>query len=205
MKQPIAILGAGGFALEAFSWIQQASDYEIAAFFSDGPETQIYDRQVFHNFDAIRYCQFIVAVGDPRLRRQMWERAIAFGLQPCLPIIHPTAVCGANSTIGRGSIVCPKAVVTCDVSIELNCLVNIGATIGHEAKLGMHVNVAPGANISGRVIIDEGAYIGTNAAIREGKRVGAYAVIGMGTAVVKDVEAEQTVVGAAMRSLASVQ
>jgi len=84
---------------------------------------------------------------------------------------------------------------------------NLNYTVGHDCIINNFVNIAPGANISGNLLIEQRAYIGTNAAILKGRsfenkiRIGKFSVVRAGSVVTKDVKNNATVVGIPARSL----
>jgi acyl-[acyl carrier protein]--UDP-N-acetylglucosamine O-acyltransferase len=74
-------------------------------------------------------------------------------------------------------------------------IVNTGATVDHDCRLGDFVHVAPGAHLCGGVTVDEGALLGVGCAVAPGVRIGAWATVGAAAAVVADVPAGATVIG----------
>lgn len=201
MKQPLVIMGSGGFGREALSWVDPEV-FDVLAFYDEAtPRPEVCDIEVVRDIRRLKFCQFLVAVGDPKLRRMMWDQAVAAGLHPCLPIIHETAVIGAELNIGRGAIVCPNTVITVGVTIGQNTLVNLACTLGHDSVLGDHSVLSPGVNVSGNVRIGEGCQLGTNSSVRERVTIGDGAVVGMGAVVLKDVHSGAVVVGNPARPL----
>lgn len=196
-KKPLVILGAGGFAREAFSWLPHEK-YQVEAFYSVDavPGQSIFGIPVLAELEPFRFADFLLAVGDPSVKVAIYDLASSrHGLKLCDPIIHPASVLGRDCRVGRGSIVCPQAVLTTNVEIGIGVLVNLGVTIGHDSEINDFATLSPGANISGHCKIGQQAYIGTNACIRDGVGVEAFATVGMGAVVVKTVPRGKTVVG----------
>jgi sugar O-acyltransferase (sialic acid O-acetyltransferase NeuD family) len=198
MSTQLIILGAGGFAKEAFSWATSVG-YNVAAFYEEatpGAEPRaIFQTPVVNSLKAFYGMTFVAAVGNSKLRERLTGQAMGMGLVQCSPITHRSVISGVNVTADPGTIICPNVVLTADIHIGMGCIINIGATIGHDCQIGDFVTIAPGANISGGVIIQNHAYIGTNACIREGKLISESGTIGMGSVVVKDTEPYCTVMG----------
>jgi sugar O-acyltransferase (sialic acid O-acetyltransferase NeuD family) len=185
-KTPLVIVGAGGFAREVFRAV--AHCHVVTSFVAEGEKGNraihgIPVKPFFHKNDQGHF--FIVAVGDPKTRERLFNRALAAGLVPCPPVVHPTAWVG-DAELGEGSIVCANTSITTNVKVGKSVIINLNCTIGHDAVLKSFVTVSPGANISGNVIVGERSYIGTGATIREKIKVGAQSVLGMGAVLVKE-------------------
>ena len=195
VHKQIVILGAGGFAREAYCWARDAGR-EVVAFLSEQRELQkIYGISVVNDPSFLKGLEFVIGTGAPRTTHKLVNLARNAGMFPADPIVHPSAVLGEEVYIGLGSIICPGVTITCDAVIGMYCLLNLNATVGHDAKLGDFCSVAPGANISGRCDIGSFSYLGTNCALREGIDVGIGSTIGMGAVVTKNVPDEETWVG----------
>jgi acetyltransferase EpsM len=74
-------------------------------------------------------------------------------------------------------------------------VVNTGAIIEHDVRVGSLAIVSPGATVGGGAVLDEDCFIGLGATIRDHVTVGLGAMVGMGAVVVKDVCAGQVVAG----------
>lgn len=201
MKKPILIVGAGGFAREAYSWLP--STYQVEAFYTSNflEKTTVFGVPTVSEFQGMRGIDFLVAIGDPAVRKSMFFRAVKAGLMPCAPIVHQSATIGRDVRVGRGSIICPQAVITTNVVLGTGALVNLGATIGHDCEIGDFVTLSPGANVSGNVRVSDLCYLGTNCSIRENTHLGRESTVAMGSAVVKHVDPHTTVAGVPARLL----
>jgi sugar O-acyltransferase (sialic acid O-acetyltransferase NeuD family) len=193
----LVILGAGGFAREVFCWVHP-EQYQIIGFFTelDGGPNEIFDVQVVRSLEGLPFdTDFVVAVGDPKLRGRLFDQALKTRLPPAMPIIGPHVVVGRDIRIGHGSIVCPGSTLTTNVTIDVGVIVNLHCTIGHDCHLKSFVTLSPGVNLSGNVSVGEGSYIGTNAAVREKLRIGSGSVLGMGAVLTKDLPDGETWTG----------
>ena len=112
--QPIVVLGAGGFGREVADVVHAVNEaaaeplWELLGYVDDGsPDEQLLarrdERLVGTSADLPRLAPaaFVVAVGDPRVRRRLAELAVAAGLRPAV-LVHPSATFGRDS--GRPSI-----------------------------------------------------------------------------------------------------
>ena len=137
---------------------------------------------------------FVVGIGDNRLRAAAFDLALRRGLTP-IALIHPSVTSLGDAVIHAGAQVCASAVIGVGAVVEADAVVNTGATIDHHNFIGRHAFVAPGVHLAGRVTVGEGAHVGIGASIREGLSVGPWSVVGAGAAVVNNVPAGETWVG----------
>lgn len=182
----LIILGAGGFAREAFCWID---DRIVAGFYAPKLyEEKLMGVKVYNELTTLRGMEFLVALGDPKARAAAVLVAEAAGLVPCRPIVHWRSTVGRYVDIGVGSILCPGVVLTTNVTIGKHCLLNLNATVGHDVIIKDYVTLSPGVNISGNCVIQDFCYIGTNASVREKTHIAACSTVGMQSGVVRPIE-----------------
>jgi len=67
-----------------------------------------------------------------------------------------------------------------------HCIVNTGASVDHDVKIGDFVHVAPYCTRCGEVEVGEGTWVWAGTTIIQGVRVGRNCFIGAGSVVVKD-------------------
>jgi sugar O-acyltransferase (sialic acid O-acetyltransferase NeuD family) len=140
------------------------------------------------------------AVGNNSPRRELFKLALSHGLQP-LSIVHSSATCSEQVSIGEGAQILAGAIVNCGVFLGRNTIVNTGAIIEHDCQIGDHVHIATGARLGGCVTVEEEAHIGLGASIRQGIKIGKCAIVGAGATVVKHVDDGVTVAGVPARPL----
>jgi len=204
-RQRIAVVGSGGHARET-AWtireMEQAGEPVTFAGFIVKDAADIEDEHVLGDDDWLRANRSAVdglAIG---LGMASMRTAVASRLLPDFdkswwpPIIHPRAICDRLSCrFGPGVMVGAGAVLTVNITMEPFSLVNFGATVGHESRIGRGSVVMPGANISGGVDIGDEVLIGTGAQVLQYLRIGDRAVVGAGAVVTKDVPPGATVLG----------
>lgn len=204
MNRRIVVLGAGGQARELAWYLRDLGDQCVGFVVSDlgklgendsrdnvvGDESWI-DAHVA-DIDGLA-----LGIGTPAARLRVAQRLRA--RHPSLPwptIVHPSATLDRETTkLGEGVMVGAGAVLTTNIVLEDMCMVNFGATLGHEAHIGRGSVVNPGANVSGGVHVGEGCLIGTGSQILQYLHVGAHSTVGAGAVVTKNVPAEVTVMG----------
>jgi len=149
---------------------------------------------------------FLVAIGGHygRDRVTIQYHLASSGLMPLIAR-HRTAFVADDCTIGVGSQILAQSAVCAEVQMGCACIVNTGATIDHECRLGDGVHVCPGAHLAGCVQVGDYAMIGTGAAVLPRVAIGEGAIIGAGAVVLRDVPNYSMVVGNPARILRRIE
>ncbi len=205
----IVILGAGGQAREA-AWLIRDINREGAAYKFLGyivgdlaklgeqdSRNDVLGDESWLAANREQVDGLVVGIGDPSIRSRVAEGLLVrFPEMEWPALIHPSSVFDRESCmVSPGVQICAGAVCTTDIVFESFALVNFGATVGHDARIGRACVINPGANISGGVILEDRVLVGTGAQVLQYRRVGAGAKVGAGAVVVKDVPRGITVVG----------
>lgn len=145
-------------------------------------------------FDMESNPKIHIAFGSPFLRRKIGEKIKVKGACD-LTIIHPNAFIAGSSRIGRGSIICSHSTINSNVSIGDYTLINNHVLVEHDTMIAPYASISPGTVVGGRCIIGDSAFIGSSVTILARTRIGKESIIGMGSMVLKDVEAGQLYYG----------
>jgi len=129
--------------------------------------------------------QFIVTIGNNRIRANVFGKMIGRGLIP-INAIHPRANIGANLNIGTGNMIMAAAIINSFSKIGNAVIINSGAIIEHECMIEDYAHIAPGAVLAGNVKVGHHSFIGANAVIKEGVTIGNKVIIGAGSVVIRD-------------------
>lgn len=140
----------------------------------------------------------VVAVGDNRLREELFTQCVEAGLSP-LPVVHGWSWVSPEATIAAGSVVLAGAVVNPEARIEENAVINTCAAVDHDCVVERSAHVGPGARLAGGVRVGRGSLVGLGASVGPGVRIGTGAVVGAGSVVLRDVPDGLTVVGVPAR------
>jgi len=198
----IVIVGAGGNAREVAGIIRDINSFgtnelEFVGFLADSQGE--YNSPVLGGFDWLesnRVDYLAMGIGSPAAKLKVGRQLSRLFPDVKWPaLIHPTAHVGDTCKLGRGAIICVKAIATEHVHIGEFAQLNFGCTVGHEARIGDGCLINPGSNISGGVQIGEGTMIGTGAQVLQYLTIGARSVVGAGAVVTRDIPAGVTVYG----------
>ena len=131
-----------------------------------------------------KYDKAIVTIGSCQIRKQIVD---SIEVEEYVNAIHPTAIISPYSVIDPGTVIMQGAIVQSSAHIGRHCIINTGASVGHDVILGDFVHVAPHATITGGVEIGEGTWIGAGAVVKQGIKIGRNCMIGVGSVVVDDI------------------
>lgn len=139
---------------------------------------------------------FCITIGNPhgRTRIKLHQELKEKGLMP-ITLAHHTAFISQNAKIGKGSQVMAGSVISSEVEIGQDCIINTNATVDHESFLESGVEIAPGATLCGLVNVGINGFVGAGATVLPRVQIGSDAIVGAGAVVTKNVEKGQTVVG----------
>lgn len=136
--------------------------------------------------------------GSDRLSLLEWLQQR--GIQP-LTVIHPRAFVASDAEIGEGAQILAMSAICANVKLGCGVIVNTSASIDHDCVIGPGVHVGPGVNLAGEVRVDEYAFIGTGAVVLPRIKIGHRAIVGAGAVVIRDVMADEVVVGNPARGI----
>jgi sugar O-acyltransferase (sialic acid O-acetyltransferase NeuD family) len=200
----IYIVGAGGFGRELYWWLAQSPDrgraWTLAGFLDDNAGALSgFDYPAKVVGPILGYCPkpgdlLAVAVSQPKAKKPVVDALLSAGAE-FLTYVHPQAHVGGNVKLGRGTIVCPGAILTCDIVVGEFTTINVNATIGHDARVGDFCLISPHCDITGFVHVGNGVFMGTHAHIIPKIKVGNNAILGAGTTVISNVDDGATIVG----------
>lgn len=188
----ITLYGAGGHCYAIIELIKSLNNYNPIHILDDDPKQEkILDIPVLKPKNDISPKNLCISIGNNKNRKKI---ATSFNVDFPL-FIHKSAVHYPSTSIGKGTVVLPNAVLDADSKIGDFCIVNNNATISHNVILGNFVHIAINVAIAGGVKVDEGALIGAGSVVLPNIKIGKWAIVGAGAVVTKDVPDYATVIG----------
>lgn len=202
MKDKVLIYGSSGHGKVVIDIVEQERKYQIDGVIDDDPAIQGQDLCGYPilggfellNGDAYRDCKLILAIGDNRARKRLWEKVKELGYELACAI-HPSAQVAREVSIGPGTVLMANTAINSGTKVGENVIVNTGATIDHDCILGNYVHISPGAHLAGNIKVGELSHIGIGASVIHGVRIGKGVIIGAGAAVIDDIPDNVTAVG----------
>lgn len=129
----------------------------------------------------------LIAIGNPNLRKQVYERLQDAGCR-FTTYIHPSVYLAASATVMNGVIVCPGSVINAGAFLDVGSVINVCCSIGHGAVVGKHSVLSPYSALNGDAVIGELCFLGTRATIFPGVKVGDNCTVDSHSYVKKSVE-----------------
>jgi sugar O-acyltransferase (sialic acid O-acetyltransferase NeuD family) len=149
--------------------------------------------------EQYRGSEILVAIGDTRVRRRIYEKVRRDGFSPAVlraggSWIAETASIGKGSQLFFGAIVSENAIVGENVILNFHCCVS------HDSVINAHCTLAPRVAIAGRVVVEREVTIGIGATVINGSSkqalvIGEGAFVGAGACIIRDVEPGSVMVG----------
>lgn len=140
---------------------------------------------------------FLLTMGDMKIRKELTERIISMGgFVPTL--IHPTALVSPHANISdNGVLIEAQTIVQSDVLIKEGAFICGQSMICHQAKLDEYCFIGPQALVGAVNHVGPFAFIGQKSLLisRKNIEVGENAMVGAGSVVTRSVVPESVVVG----------
>lgn len=195
MKKVI-IIGASGHAKVIADIVIKGGD-ELVGFLDDNaalPEKIIgypYLGIVDKYLDYSENCYFIIGIGNNSIRKKIAEKISV----NWYTAIHPSAQIAIDVQICEGTAIMANVVVNTSASIGKHCIINTGAIVEHDNKLGDYVHISPNATLCGTVSVGNSTHIGAGVTVKNNTTICDNVIVGAGGVVVKDIDEKGIYIG----------
>lgn len=199
------IIGAKGFAKEVLEVVHCLNQLDNLVFYDDVnqdiPDLLFNQFQVLKSMDAAAHyfktvdTKFTIGIGNPVLRKQMYDAFLVIGGQ-LVSCISPSADVGSfDITIGVGTTILSGAKLSNGTKIGKGCVIYYNSIITHDCVVGDFVEISPSVTLLGRCRIGSFSQLGSNTTILPDVTIGKNVIIGAGTVVTQDIPDDSLVVG----------
>ncbi len=143
--------------------------------------------------------EIAISLGEPKYRRILYERVKAAGYR-LAQMIDPKSHISPVVSLGEGVIIMNDGLSGL-ISIGDNVLIFSQAVIGHNSTIGSNCVISVTSFIGGSCAIGNDVYIGPHAMVKDRLTVGNRAVVGMGAALLTDLNDDYAAFGNPARAL----
>jgi sugar O-acyltransferase (sialic acid O-acetyltransferase NeuD family) len=190
-KRPIAVIGSSGHALSVLDTAVSAGFTPVAVIDSHCQNDSLAGLQCLANLSELdlESVYLCLGIGTNFLREKAFqELSSQFPGSRFPAIIHETAYVSPSAELADGVVVMAQVSIGPKTSVHMGALVNTGASLDHESRLGEFASLGPGARTAGNVDIGARTMVGMGASILQGLSIGADTVIGANSLVREDVD-----------------
>jgi len=199
------IVGAGGFGRELYWWLHSHADRiwaESFAGFLDDDLTALapfsdYSPGVIGriaDYQPNAGDQFVLAIANPTTKLQIAESLEARGAK-FATFVHSECITVSNARMGRGCVLCPRAGLSCDVTIGNFVTINCYSGVAHDARLDDGCTLSSYCDVMGGAQLGRGVFLASHACILPGVVIGNFAKVGAGSVTIRNVRPDTTVMG----------
>jgi sugar O-acyltransferase (sialic acid O-acetyltransferase NeuD family) len=135
---------------------------------------------------------FIVTLGQPRLRERLTKRILEAGGMLSTIVSGRVVFSSAFLSIHPGSIIQPGCAVSHNVSIGNSCVLHASTLVGHDVVIEDFVTVGSMVNILKGAKIGRYTTISPSVLIYQNVKIGQNAYIGAGVIVTNDIKDNET-------------
>lgn len=193
------VAGAGGHSIELLDILINNHETKNLVFYDDiSPIKTLKGFQVLKSTEEAQeyfesYPEFILGTGNPKVRKMFYDKFTKLG--GIHQSINGKGIAYSNFTENNQADIFNLCFIGANTLIGKGTLINTGAQIHHDVKVGKFSEVNPGAVLLGACQIGDFCSIGANATILPKVKIGNNVTIGAGSVVTQNVPDGVTVVG----------
>jgi acetyltransferase EpsM len=193
----IIVYGGGGHGKSLIDLLRSLSVYHIAGVVDDGLEqgSMIMGVPVVGGQESLPglysggvrlAVNAVGGIGNVAIRIKIFHLLAEAGFA-CPAVIHPTSFVEASASLSAGVQIFPHAYVGSEASLGFGSIVNTGAIVSHDCRIGDYVNISPGAMLAGEAQVGSGTLIGMGVTVNLGVKIGESCRLGNGATIKSDV------------------
>lgn len=200
----LVIIGARGFGREVYNLamdcIKAGAQMQVKGFLDSKSDAL----DGFDNYPSILSSVedyqiepddvFICALGDVKYKELYVNKILGKGGE-FTTLIHPQAIVGQNTKIGKGCIIRTICSVSCDITIGDFVSIMGFVNIGHDAKIEDWCHIGAYSFMGGGSLLEKRVTLHPGCKILPKKRIGENSIVGAGSVVLRNVKANSTVFG----------
>ena len=196
----LLVVGAGGHAKVVIDAAETAGHTIAGVVGTTGDAVEVLGHSVIASAEGVDADGFIIAIGDNAMRARCFAQYSATKLAPAV-VVHPSAIIGADVTLGGGTFVAAGVVINTGARIGDDTILNTSCCVDHDCVIGAHSHLGPQVALCGGVRLGEGVLLGVGSCASPGASVGMWSVVGAGAAIVGDLPDHTVCVGVPARAV----
>lgn len=202
----ILIYGAGGYGREVACIINRINsikeEWNLCGFIDDGVEvgsTNEYGKvlgDLSYVNKITKKTAIVIPIGNPKVVKKIVASIKNENIY--YPnIIDPDVffLDILTTKMGKGNIISPKTIISCNVNIGDFNLFNMNDGIGHDVTIGNYNAFMPNVNISGGVNVGDANLFGVKSSILQYLSIGSNNQVGAHSLIVRNAKSDFTYVG----------
>ena len=207
MRPEIVLVGAGGHAKVCIELLQAMGERVAwCVGGADSPDNCLGVPVLRGDENVTRlrsegYTRLFVAIGSNRLRERLATLGVEQGFH-LVNAISPTAVISPSARLGRGIAVMAGVVINAESVVDDLAIINTGATVDHDCRIGRAAHIAPQCALAGNVLVGRQSFLGVGCKVIPEIEIGDDVTVGAGGVVIADLQEGVTAVGVPARILA---
>ena len=187
-KKKLILVGGGGFFLEVSEYISASNDAYVFGYLAAKRSSGVLDVDYLGDVSQAENhtdCYFLITIGNPQTRSRIYnllKDACKF-----YTFIDSRAIVSRSAVIAEGAVICPNVILNARCTLEPNVVINVNASVGHEAYVGESSVLSPYAALNGSSKIGKMCFLGTRATVFPGRILGDSCIVDTHSFVKSDV------------------
>lgn len=190
--EDVIVIGAGGHAKVVIELLRQGGAGVAYCISNDSVQQECLGVPVLAGDAWLKtlrsegYHRAFIAIGANRVRLSM-EFILKKYQFELVNAISPYAIISPSVKMGVGVAVMAGAIINAEAVIGDLVIVNTGATVDHDCRIGRVAHIAPRCALAGEVTVGDGGFMGIGSCAKPSVTVGKWSSVGSGAVVINDI------------------